>query len=196
MIQRAPAQAPKPTVKVFTEPKTPKLKLPLTTTKKGSEAFVGSYEKSPAKTIKAIESFDKGTKLDPSASRDDIALEDSVGKKRKREEDLQEANQKKRPKTGTTSQDRKSSPSLKPRDRKVRQRAAGLHNTSYTCYYNAILQTLVQTEPIREFCLTRADKLTDAIADDVVVGKHTTRSSAQRQATVTNLFEHVDPDDV
>lgn len=81
-------------------------------------------------------------------------------------------------------------------DRKVRQRAAGLRNAFNACYYNAVLQTLVQTGPIREFCLARADKFAHTVTSGELVGKHTTRQNAQTQAGVTDLFVNVDPDDV
>lgn len=115
--------------------------------------------------------------------------------KRGAEEDL-EGPQQKRQKTGSEPGRDGLSTAQIAQDRKVRQRAAGLRNASNTCYYNAVLQTLVQTEPIREFCLARADKFAHTITSDVVLGKHTTRQNAQTQAGATDLFANVDPDDV
>jgi len=98
--------------------------------------------------------------------------------KRRAEEDL-EGHRQKRQKTG-------SEPG----------RAAGLHNGSNTCYYNAVLQTLVQTEPIRKFCLARAANSAHMNPSEVVVGKHATRQNAQTKAWATDLFANVDPDDM
>ena len=117
-------------------------------------------------------------------------------KNKTRAKEDREGNQQKRRKTDSTLGRDGLSAAHNAQSMNIRQRAAGLRNASNTCYYNAVLQTLVQTEPIREFCLASAEKFDNPLASNVVVGKHTTRQSARTQVQVANIFEDVDSDDV
>ena len=178
------------------KPKTITLKLTSTTKNSSRTAFTKGSDKSPAKPPKALKSIDRGSKVDIITGKEPTVHGASGNGKRRREEEDIEVDKQKRLKIGKTSSERKSSPCPKSLGRRVRQRAAGLRNVSNTCYYNAALQTLVQTEPVRELCLATAEKLANAIADNVVVGKHTTRRSSREQSQIVSLFEHVHPDDV
>lgn len=111
-------------------------------------------------------------------------------------EEALEGERQKRQKTASELGREWLSPAQVAQDRKVRQRAAGLCNASNSCYYNAVLQTLVQTEPVREFCLARAEKFASRVDSEVVVGKHTTRRNAQTQAQVADRFADVASDEV
>lgn len=243
-IQRAPKQAPKPTIKLLVR-NTPTPNLASTTTEHGSNQIVGCNKDSPGKTTEAVKVIDKGSKLAAKTANDDKIPELSRSKKRLADADLEgndhkktkqnpdlssnpkrsgedrevdrkpmskvapeahklkgraeedlEGHRQKRQKTGSEPGRDGPSATQIARDRRVRKRTAGLRNGSNTCYYNAVLQTLVQTEPIREFCLARAAESAHINPSEVVVGKHATRQNAQTKAWATDLFANVDPDDM
>ncbi len=84
-----------------------------------------------------------------------------------------------------------------------RRRPAGLRNEGNVCYYNAILQTLLQTAPIREYCLAIERTFTDAVTVDDVTpeevarfSEHATRRSNETKAKMKSGFDKIHPDEV
>ena len=90
----------------------------------------------------------------------------------------------------------------KTQGRQKRQTPTGLRNTQNVCYYNAVLQSLLQTGPIRDYCIAKGDRFTDLIGEGSTpetlahISKHTTRRSMKTQDEVTSSFENVKPEDV
>ncbi len=87
--------------------------------------------------------------------------------------------------------------------RAKRRKPAGLRNYGNLCYYNAILQTLLRTLPIRHYCLAKGDIFANPVTSDKVTpedvagfSKYATRHATETRANLSGMFNQVEPDEM
>lgn len=118
----------------------------------------------------------------------EAAVDDKPDKKRKLNPELPES---------------KSEPANVLQGRINRSKPVGLRNNGKCCYSNSTLQCLLQTPPIRKYCIAKGDSFVDPFTSDKVTiedvaaySKHSTRRGTRAKANLTSQFKEVNPNDV